>query len=143
MRRPGSFSWRCAITRWPTGSGRLLDQLSYECYLTDQLARARASGLEALAIYEREQDTRATGVSQRWLSRLSWFLGQNEDSERYAVAAVATLEPLGPGRDLAMAYSNLAQLRMLAGDTAEAVRWATRRSGWPATPATARPRSMR
>ena len=62
-------------------------------------------------------------MSQRWLSRLSWFLGQNEDSERYAVAAVATLEPLGPGRDLAMAYSNLAQLRMLAHDVAEAVRW--------------------
>jgi DNA-binding CsgD family transcriptional regulator/Tfp pilus assembly protein PilF len=101
----------------------LLDQLSYECYLTDQLARARASGLEALAIYEREQDSRATGASQRWLSRLSWFLGQNDDSERYAAAAVATLEPLGPGRDLAMAYSNLAQLRMLAFDVAEAVHW--------------------
>jgi DNA-binding CsgD family transcriptional regulator/tetratricopeptide (TPR) repeat protein len=101
----------------------LLGQLSYECYLTDQLARALANGLEALAIYEREQDSRATGVSQRWLSRLSWFLGQNDDSERYAVAAVATLEPLGPGRELAMAYSNLAQLRMLAYDTAEAVRW--------------------
>ena len=108
---------------------RLLDQLSYECYLTDQLDRARASGLEALAIYEREQDTRATGVSQRWLSRLSWFLGQNEDSERYAVAAVATLEPLGPGRELAMAYSNLAQLRMLAYDTAEAVRWGDKAIG--------------
>jgi DNA-binding CsgD family transcriptional regulator/Tfp pilus assembly protein PilF len=101
----------------------LLDRLSYECYLTDQLARARASALESLAIYEREQDSRATGAAQRWLSRLSWFLGQNEDAERYAVAAVATLEPLGPSRDLAMAYSNLAQLRMLAFDTAEAVRW--------------------
>ena len=30
----------------------LLDQLSYECYLTDQIARARDSGLAALAIYE-------------------------------------------------------------------------------------------
>jgi DNA-binding CsgD family transcriptional regulator/tetratricopeptide (TPR) repeat protein len=108
---------------------RLLDQLSYECYLTDQLDRALASGLAALAIYERDQDTRATGVSQRWLSRLSWFLGQNEDSERHAVAAVATLEPLGPGRDLAMAYSNLAQLRMLAYDTAEAVRWGEKAIG--------------
>ena len=68
-------------------------------------------------------DSRATGAAQRWLSRLSWFLGRNEDSERYAVAAVATLEPLGPGRELAMAYSNLAQLRMLAYGVAEAVRW--------------------
>jgi DNA-binding CsgD family transcriptional regulator/Tfp pilus assembly protein PilF len=101
----------------------LLDQLSYECYLTDQVSQARASGLEALAIHEQEQDALSTGASQRWLSRLSWVLGQNADSERYAAAAVATLEPLGPSRELAMAYSNLAQLRMLADDASEAVRW--------------------
>jgi DNA-binding CsgD family transcriptional regulator/Tfp pilus assembly protein PilF len=50
-------------------------------------------------------------------------LGQNADSERYAVAAVTTLEQLGPGPGLAMAYSNLAQLRMLADDHAEALHW--------------------
>jgi len=101
----------------------LLDQLSYECYLTDQIARARDSGLAALAIYEQEKDTRSIGTSQRWLSRLFWFLGQNADSERYAAAAVATLEQLGPGPGLAMAYSNLSQLRMLADDHAEALQW--------------------
>ena len=104
----------------------LLEQLSYECYLTDQLARARAGRLEALEIHQQMNDTLAVGTSQRWLSRLSWMLGQNADSERYAAAAIATLETLQPGRELAMAYSNLAQLRMVAHDTAEAVRWATR-----------------
>src|SRR6516165_180574 len=103
----------------------LLEQLSYECYLTDQVTRARDSGLEALAIHEQRRDTRAIGVSQRWLSRLSWVLGQNAASERYAADAVATLESLGAGPELAMAYSNLAQLRMLADDTAESVRWGT------------------
>jgi len=101
----------------------LLDQLSYECYLTDQIARARDSGLAALAIYEQEQDTRSIGTSQWWLSRLTWFFGQNADSERYAAAAVTTLEQLGPGPELAMAYSNLAQLRMLADDHTEALHW--------------------
>jgi DNA-binding CsgD family transcriptional regulator/tetratricopeptide (TPR) repeat protein len=101
----------------------LLEQLSYECYLTDQLGQARASELEALAIYQQERDAVAIGSSQRWLSRLSWFLGQNADSERYAVAAATTLEPPGSSRELAMAYSNLAQLRMLAADPLEAVRW--------------------
>jgi DNA-binding CsgD family transcriptional regulator/tetratricopeptide (TPR) repeat protein len=101
----------------------LLDQLSYECYLTGQIARARDSGLAALAIYEQEQDTRSIGTSQRWLSRLTWFFGQNPDSERYAAAAVTTLEHLGPGPGLAMAYSNLAQLRMLADDHTEALHW--------------------
>jgi DNA-binding CsgD family transcriptional regulator/Tfp pilus assembly protein PilF len=101
----------------------LLEQLSYECYLTDQIARARDSGLAALAIYEQEKDTRSIGTSQRWLSRLFWFLGQNADSERYAAAAVTTLEQLGPGPGLAMAYSNLSQLRMLADDHTEALQW--------------------
>jgi DNA-binding CsgD family transcriptional regulator len=74
----------------------LLEQLSYECYLTDQLARARDSWLEALAIHEQDGDARSVGTAQRWLSRLSWVLGQNADSERYAAAAVSTLEPLEP-----------------------------------------------
>ncbi len=103
----------------------LLQQLSYECYLTDQLTRARDSVLAALAVYEQERDLRQVGASQRWLSRLSWILGQNADSERYAAAAVRTLEPLEPGPELAMAYSNLAQLRMLAGESRVAVRWGT------------------
>jgi hypothetical protein len=120
----------------------LLEQLSYECYLTDQLGRARACRLEALEIHEREDDALSVGRSQRWLSRLSWFLGQNADSERYAAAAVAALESLPPGRELAMAYSNMAQLRMLAGDSTQAVRWARRRSNWPAGWATATPRRM-
>jgi hypothetical protein len=53
-------------------------------------------------------------------------LGQNADSERYAAAAVSTLETLGPGPELAMAYSNLAQLRMLADDNADALHWGTK-----------------
>jgi predicted ATPase/DNA-binding CsgD family transcriptional regulator len=104
----------------------LLQQLSYECYLTDQLTPAQDSVLAALAIYEQERDVRRIGTSQRWLSRLSWVRGQNADSERYAAAAVSTLETLEPGPELAMAYSNLAQLRMLAGKAGAAVRWGTR-----------------
>ena len=104
----------------------LLGQLAYECYLTDQHEKARASQLAALEIHEQQTDPIAVGASQRWLSRLSWMLGQNQDSERYAAAAVATLEPLPPGQELAMAYSNLSQLRMLDGETSEAVRWGTK-----------------
>jgi len=107
----------------------LLERLSYECYLTDQLVRARDSLLEALAIYEREGDARSVGTSQRWLSRLSWVLGQNADSERYAAAAVSTLEPLKPGPELAMAYSNMGQLRMLSDDNAAALDWGTKAIG--------------
>ena len=53
-------------------------------------------------------------------------LVRNDDAERYARRAVATLEPLGPSPALAMAYSNVAQLRMLSRDAAGAVDWGTR-----------------
>jgi DNA-binding CsgD family transcriptional regulator/tetratricopeptide (TPR) repeat protein len=107
----------------------LLERLSYESYLTDRLVQARDSLLEALAIYERDGDARSVGTSQRWLSRLSWVLGQNADSERYAAAAVSTLEPLEPGPELAMAYSNMGQLRMLSDDNAAALDWGRKAIG--------------
>ena len=66
------------------------------------------------------------GDTQRWLSRLSWFLARKDDAERYAVRAVATLEPLGDNHELGMAISNLAHLRMLKGSAAEAVSWGER-----------------
>ncbi len=104
----------------------LLEALSYECYLTDQLNEALTARRQAMELYELAGDLVAVGTSQRWLSRLSWFLARNEDAERYARRAVATLEPLGPSPALAMAYSNVAQLRMLRRDAAGAVDWGTR-----------------
>jgi tetratricopeptide (TPR) repeat protein len=104
----------------------LLARLSYECHLTGRLERAQSCQLEAMEIYQRKGDALAVGESQRWLSRLAWMRGQAEDSRRHAAAAIAALEPLEPGRELAMACSNMAQLHMLAGETAEAVRGGTK-----------------
>ena len=107
----------------------LLGRLSYECYLTDQLAEALEVRRVAVALHDAAGDDRRLGVGQRWLSRLCWFLGRHDDAEIYALAAVETLEPVGPGADLAMAYSNLSQLRMLCGSAAEAIDWGRRALG--------------
>jgi DNA-binding CsgD family transcriptional regulator/tetratricopeptide (TPR) repeat protein len=104
----------------------LLTALSYECYLTDQLREAHATRCAALELAEAAGDPMSVGAHQRWLSRVSWFLGRNADSEQFAARAVETLEPLGDGHELAMAFSNLALLRMLAGDRAGAVLWGER-----------------
>ncbi len=48
-----------------------------------------------------EPASEAVGAAQRWLSRLSWFLGRGDEADRYADLAVATLEPLGAGHELA------------------------------------------
>ncbi len=108
------------------GRRRLFGLLSYECYLTDELAEALAAQHQSMELAELAGDAAAVGASQRWLSRLSWFLGRGADSLRYGTRAVAALEPLGDGHELGMAYSNLAQLAMLAGDAPTAVHWGER-----------------
>jgi DNA-binding CsgD family transcriptional regulator/tetratricopeptide (TPR) repeat protein len=104
----------------------LLAALSYECYLTDQLVEAYEARRAAMELFERTGELAAVGTAQRWLSRLSWFLGRNAESRKYAASAVSTLEPLGPSTDLAMAYSNQAQLKMLDGDPDGALSWGSR-----------------
>ncbi|MDL9979057.1 ATP-binding protein [Microbacterium sp. ASV49] len=107
----------------PTARAAVSVALSYECYLTDQLPEAIAARQRALELHEVAGDASSVGDDERWLSRLSWFLGRGADAERYAARAIATLEPLARDSRLAMAYSNLAQLRMLAKDSPEAERW--------------------
>jgi len=101
----------------------LLEGRSYEEYLIDRLPHALAGRQEVLAIWRRLGDRRKEGEALRWLSRFSWASGARRDAERYAVEAVAVLEPLGTGPELAMAYSTLAQLHMLAFETAGAETW--------------------
>jgi DNA-binding CsgD family transcriptional regulator/tetratricopeptide (TPR) repeat protein len=104
----------------------LNDRLSYECYLTNDHEKALAARRRALELHEELGDQEAVGAAQRWLSRLSWFLGRGEDAERYGARAVETLEPVGAGHELAMALSNVSQLAMLAGRVPETMAWGDR-----------------
>jgi DNA-binding CsgD family transcriptional regulator len=110
----------------PGPLAELLERHSYECYLTDQLEDAVASRERALECWRALGDRRRQGDALRWLSRLAWFGGRNAEAERAGRAALELLEGLEPGPELAMAYSNLAQLRMLADDTDAAVAWGGR-----------------
>lgn len=110
----------------PAQRAELFSQLSYECYLTDLIDDAITYRRSALELYEQLDETERVGSSQRWLSRMSWFAGRRADSERYAALAVGTLEKLTPGHELAMAYSNRAQLCMLDHDLASVLEWGDR-----------------
>ena len=99
----------------------MLQARSYECYLIDQVDAALAVRLQVFELAEAAGDPLTIGDTARWLSRLCWYLGRNAESERYAQRAVETLTPLGDSSALAMAISNVAQLRMLAGDNAAAI----------------------
>jgi DNA-binding CsgD family transcriptional regulator len=105
---------------------QLLEPLSYESYLTDQIERSIEARSAALAIWRESGNRLKEGDTLRWLSRLSWFAGRRADAEHYGDEAVGVLQALSAGPELAMAYSNRAQLDMLATRSAPAIEWAQR-----------------
>jgi DNA-binding CsgD family transcriptional regulator len=104
----------------------LLERRSYECYLTHDIPGAIEARQGALDEHRAAGDLRRQGDAHRWLSRLTWFAGDNAAAEDQARRAVELLERLEPGPELAMAYSNMAQLRMLASDQRGASTWGAR-----------------
>jgi DNA-binding CsgD family transcriptional regulator len=101
----------------------LMEQLSYEYYLFDQVEEAIRNREAALALWRTAGSQLKVGDNLRWLSRFHWFNGNKAESERYAAEAVALLEGFPPGRELAMAYSNLSQLCMLSNAIAPSLEW--------------------
>jgi DNA-binding CsgD family transcriptional regulator len=110
----------------PERRAELLERRSYECYLTDQIDDAVEARRRALDEHRLRGDRLREGEAHRWLSRLAWFRGDNADARREAGLAVELLEALPAGRELAMAYSNVAQLSMLASDNSDAIAWGGR-----------------
>ena len=102
---------------------QLLDKEAYEFYVTSQISEAIQARLEALDIWRQIQHPRQEGNNLRWLSRLYWFSDQPAQAKRYAAEAIHLLETLPPGSELAMAYSNRAQLHMVADEVPETLRW--------------------
>jgi DNA-binding CsgD family transcriptional regulator len=66
------------------------------------------------------------GDNLRWLSRLAWIRGRGPDARQRALEAVHILEQLPPAAELAMAYSTMSQLHMVAEDGPAAVEWGQR-----------------
>jgi DNA-binding CsgD family transcriptional regulator/tetratricopeptide (TPR) repeat protein len=104
----------------------LLAGSAQEHYLTsrpwDAVERQRA----ALTLFRAAGDPLREGDALRALSRYHWFAGRGQEAEAAGAEAVALLERLEPSPELARAYSNLSQLRMLAFDTEEATAWGER-----------------
>ncbi len=110
----------------PIERARLYEGRSIACYLSDHREEALTARLAALAIWRKLGDSLKEGENLRWLSRLYWVEGRRVDAEAAATSALEVLETLTPGRELAMAYSNLAQLRMLDDDVDGTLLWGNR-----------------
>ena len=97
-----------------------------ECYLTAQIDEAISAQQEALECHRRLGDEPGEGNALRVLSRLLFFAGRASEAESLALQAIELLERQPAGHELAMAYANLAQRRMVVHDVAEAVEWGDR-----------------
>ena len=99
------------------GDGLPLDELarlyelhSHESYLADVPDEAIASQEAAVRCYRELGDVLREGAATRQLSYILWCPGRTQDSDRVGREAVALLEQLPPGRELARAYSNLGSI---------------------------------
>ncbi len=99
---------------------------AYELYLTGQIAEARRMRERALELRMDADDRERIGDNLRWLSRITWAMGDRGEAVQYAERAVERLEQGPPCRELAYAFSNRSMLSMLAGNTMEALQHGTR-----------------
>jgi len=99
--------------------------LGYELYVTGRTADAAIAVEAARQIWERHSETTRVGDAWRCLSRLLWFEGDSRAAHAAAERALDILEG-SPTAELAYAYSNMTQLRMLASDGAATRAWGAR-----------------
>jgi DNA-binding CsgD family transcriptional regulator/tetratricopeptide (TPR) repeat protein len=104
----------------------LLTDYAIECYFTNDAVEGLAAAEQALALWRDLGVANREGDVLRLLSRLHWWLGHSEKAVEAGLAAVNVLTSIDPSKELAMAYSNLAQVFMLAQEADEAEDWATR-----------------
>lgn len=108
------------------GRASLLECRAYESYLTDQIEPAIEAMRQALVLQRKQDRPIKVGEDLRWLSRFFWCLGRHGEAVEHGEASISILERLPPGPEVAMAYSNRAQLHMLAHESREAVHWGHR-----------------
>ena len=104
----------------------LLEEYAVECYYTAQGPAAVAAQEQAVELRRELEDPVRLGADLRWLSRMHSWTGSRAPAEAAAREAIEVLEGAGDAGTLACAYSNWAQLAMVAYRDEEAVATARR-----------------
>jgi len=110
----------------PAQRAELLESRSYECMLTDQIEESVDALRTAIALRRELGDARAEGQGLHQLANVLWCPGRVTEAGEAGRQAVAVLETVEPGPELAMAYCRLAQLCKDAEDLEGAVKWGAR-----------------
>jgi DNA-binding CsgD family transcriptional regulator len=104
----------------------LLEACSYACYLTDQIDASIDTLQMAIELRRADGDPLGEGAALSTLSRRLGCGARGADAEKAGREAVRLLEELPPGRELALAYSNLAQVFLNDEQPGQTLDWARR-----------------
>lgn len=96
------------------GRAELHEGHAFECHLIGRIDAAIEAQGHARLLRQALGDRVKEGDSLRCLSRFAYLLGDREAADRFGMEAVELLEAAPDSPELAMAYSNLSQLAMLA-----------------------------
>ncbi|MEZ5774670.1 MAG: AAA family ATPase [Hyphomicrobiaceae bacterium] len=111
----------------PEVAAGLYESWAYEAGLAvgidDKVIEARQ---KAVALWQSLGRHEKAALNLRWLSRLHWYRGEAELAQSYIAKAIAALEGLDPGPELAMALSTRSQFHMLHDEFDEAIDWGRR-----------------
>jgi DNA-binding CsgD family transcriptional regulator len=118
--------YRTALAHGDGGAavGEWLAAYARECRLTSQLDEAIAAHGRLTDWHRDHPDPRAEAANLSGLALALVLALRNAEADAASRRAIALLEPLSPGPDLARAYRVEAQLRMLNRDCQESVAWA-------------------
>ncbi len=102
------------------------ESYAYECYLTNQIKEAIIYTGKSLNLWKEKNNDEKIGNCLRFLSRLWWFDGNGKKARAYGSEAVEILKGQSSSKAKAMAFSNMAQLKMLSDEYDECLLWGER-----------------
>jgi tetratricopeptide (TPR) repeat protein len=121
--------YRAALERWPAddlaGRADLLAKLG-DCLLLTAAGGTSDAYREARDLYRQLGDAVRVGEMERRLGRLYYEVGDRRRAMQHYQRALEMLEAGPATPELAMAYSSMSQMLMLASEYDEAVAWGER-----------------
>lgn len=108
----------------PGQRATMLERAATQSYLAGDVEQAIKLVQEAAQLYQAAGDLLHALDCRRWLGRYYWFSGRGTEAEAEIIEAIKGLERLPASAELALAYSYLAQVRMLMPDYKSGVHWA-------------------
>jgi DNA-binding CsgD family transcriptional regulator/tetratricopeptide (TPR) repeat protein len=129
--REAASHYRSAIDHAQGASAQqraeLLERWAYESRIIGSIEpRVFQAHHDAMTLRRAAGDLENVGMNQTALSTLSRMQGRMDDSEQWLAQAIATLESIPPGPELARAYSARSARHMLRNEWRDAQAWGER-----------------